>query len=115
MTVIASALAYVSFSRISSTIQGLTEHRYPVVEFWRDLSEAASRTMAVAPQYAEVVDDSGIADIAERVASADSDTRGAIDRLALRKALDRAHFVAIADKIRAEIEKVDAPPRAAGK
>lgn len=111
MTVIASALAYISFSRISSTIQGLTEQRYPVVEFWRDLSESASRTMAVAPQYAEVVDDSGIADIAERVASADSDTRGAIDRLALRKALDRNHFVGIADKIRTEIEKVDASAR----
>ncbi|MGE0676458.1 methyl-accepting chemotaxis protein [Pseudolabrys sp.] len=111
LTIVASLVAIMSFAKVGSIIHGLTEDRYPVVESWRDLADAASRTMAVAPQYARALDDSMVADVAERLSSADSDIRNAIDRLGFRKALDRPHFIEAADKIKAEVGKVDAAAR----
>jgi len=54
LTIIASAVAWLSYDRISATVGEMVEHKMPTVEMVLELSQVATQSTALAPRFLNV-------------------------------------------------------------
>jgi methyl-accepting chemotaxis protein len=111
LTVAASALAFLSFQRVDSTIHSLVEERYPVVEVSLKLAQAATEALAMAPKLAEVVTEQERAGVVAQLNQSDQRMRALVDELDQRGAIDKAAFLGKIDALSGGIRNADAAAR----
>ncbi len=107
LTIVASAVAALSFGRVTQTVRSLFDEHYPVVELSRELAQVASATVAMAPKLAEVVTDSDRTAVVGRLEQGTARMRSIVTALDERKAVDRARMTTMIDRLAANIQQMD--------
>jgi methyl-accepting chemotaxis protein len=107
LTLVASIVASLSFSRVTQTVRSLVEEHYPVAELSRELAQVAGATVAMAPKLAEVVTDSDRTAIVGRLEQGTARMRSIVDTLHEHKAVDQPRMLAMIDQLAANIQQMD--------
>jgi len=111
LTIAASTLAALSFSRVGDTMRGLVDERFPVVETSLELAQLATTASAVASQLAGAADDKAREAAVARLAEGDKRMRQLIEDLAARHAIDPATFVRPIDLLHDKVRQTDEATR----
>jgi methyl-accepting chemotaxis protein len=99
LTMVATALAFWSFSEVGRTMRTLVEERLPVVEISFELADAAAAAVTVAPKLAEATNLKELDAYMGELAAAEQRMRDQIRKLPPSAAVDNARILGEIDRL----------------
>jgi methyl-accepting chemotaxis protein len=111
LTIAASMVAWWSYGRVNQTVTELVDHKMPVVERSMELSQLATRTLAIAPKLSDVATEAERATVVAELADVEKKLRMLVDQVSQGAGIDKAQLLGALDPLFAQIERINGAAR----